>query len=421
MISLHSLFFSHLFIYQNLHQKELRVLDSNKNALKHSMLAYTEKMQKLAAAKSDHTFVDKITSRAKTDFPRTHKFIVTDAFLRQVSDESITDGMSQVEKGHDDHAFLSSSLHFGNNAHLENHGRLSIDSSINIESKNNSSVAIADTDDHDFSDSCYSDSESVTSCSGLSTKSENNLSFKKGVESDECIASDSETLTSDYVRRHRKHYRRKWRIGQGNPQLPTVLDNEPVDDERPLSPAKSEITDLSIEPFPLYSLHMRDDSSDLTHSSLSSTKFSPQHRTFVTKDASMDPKVILKPKPIQSPSVASIRQRHPRKKQKQDNKQIFHRFRYSAQMDEAPETLTQIETSGRHGTSMATIKEMSSELETEDSVSLSPLDEMETIAHFQVVSKRCEKALKSALKTECFPKSHKRKQVHFFLPDIFKT
>ncbi|RUS81599.1 hypothetical protein EGW08_010612 [Elysia chlorotica] len=402
----------------NLHQKELRSLESHKNVLKHSMLAYTEKMKKLAAAKSDNTFAEKVTSRAKTDSPRTQKDIVNESFHPYVPDRSNAYDMSPVEMKQDDHAFLTSSAYFGSDACRENNGRLSIDSGISVESYTNKSSEITDTDNHDFSDSCFSDSESVTSCSAFSTKSESYLCVKKDRKNDDCIFSDSETLSGDYAPRQRKRYRRKWRIGQENPQLPTVLDNESVDSERIPASVNSEITDVSIEPFPLNTLS-RPDLQYFTHSNLSRARLS-SGQVCANESDLLDHKLTSKPKPIQSPSVARIRLRHPMKREKQDNKQVnfCHRFRYSEKLDN--QTLTQIESSARREASMGTIRELSSEFETEDSVSLPPLDAIDTTAHFEVISMCSEKILKSALKSTCFAKSYERKHVHFFLPDIYK-
>ena len=394
------------------------------------MLAYSHRMQKLAAEKSDQTYTKKFMARAKADIPRELKVLVTDAFSRHTPDDPTEGSISRIKEGQHIPSTIPDVASDGPCDSLDIVGRLSIDSGISVESNSINTDTILDS--HDFSDSCCSDSESIGSWSCLSTKSENYYSISKtSSKSDDCAASDSEALSSDHMTRKPKRYRRKWRIGQENPLLPTVLDNEPVDEERSPSHFNAASTSFSIEPFPLDPLDTRDDSPEFAHSNVSGPISSLEYRTWRVKSTSEEGKVSLKPKPVQSPSVTTIRLRQPRKKQKQDSKSNNHCFRYSEQIDETPGklgersgedhlSLPRVDTSGRHGSLMNTIKEMSSELETEDSVTVSPFAVIDAFSHVEVISERGERVLKSVLKSACPLNLHKRKRVHFFLPDIFK-
>ncbi|GFR78481.1 hypothetical protein ElyMa_002263600 [Elysia marginata] len=432
----------------NLHQKELRALDLNKQALKSSMIAYTQKMQELTVEKSDQTYLRKFRARARTDFPRSFKPIRNDAFFREASLESVTNDKTHSKEREDSHDVLENPMRFKNDSYDGNSIRLSVDSGISVGSHEDdlgaisnignhwedSKGTISNIDNHDCSDFYSSDSESMASSSHLSTKSENVVQVRKAVQYEGGAVSDTDITSQDDAPRRMKRYRKKWRIGKENPLLPTVQDNERVDDACLSRTADGDDfkSCFSIQPFPVENLSTVNVSQALASSNVYGPILSSRYRSCNGTDTvAEERKVTFKPKPTQSPSVTRIRLRHPKKKSKQDTKQFQHCFRYSELFEETPEStnfcngqrfpsLTHPENTEQPELSMGTIKEMSPELETEDSASVSLFAEIDDFGRVEVVSKRSEKVLKSALRSPNISESHKIKHVHFFLPDILK-
>ncbi|GFN82441.1 hypothetical protein PoB_000894700 [Plakobranchus ocellatus] len=421
----------------NLHQKELRSLDLNKQALKNSMLAYSEKMRNIASEKSrllsrhptEQHYAERVMTRIRTDIPKKPKAFnfVTDAFVRQSSAETIVQRKKVTDEQSSDFSVLRDISSERTDPPFDPQVRMSIDSGISIDSKNDCAEILSDSNSFDHTDSCGSDSDSIASWSCLSTRSDSCFTLKSAIKSEECPASDGEASGTETTLCKRKSRRRKWRVGKENPQLPTVLDDESFDDERVSSPTNNGNADLSIMPFPLNNLGESLNSSELFQSKVSGPLSRTDYRYFRVRSASEDRKpqdIKSKPKPVQSPSVTTIRLRRSKHKPKQDAKQECQRFRYSEQMGtsiekQVPPHSTQLGVSAlRQMLSMDSIQEMPADLEIEDSLSETIFDE--AIAQLEIVSARSDKELKSALRKENFSEPHGKKHVHFFLPDIFK-